>query len=278
MVSGAQPKPQTSGEKKPMARAINVPPPQPLDVSDDGKLAERWRSWKQQYEDYIILTQAQSEPEEFQTALFRHIIGPDATKILNSLVQSQDKTLGWRDLLTKMETYCVGQTNEIYERYRFNNRLQGKHESFNDFLTNLKSLAASCNFCKCMHDSLIRDRITTGLANPATTKRLLQVQNLTLQQCIDICRGEEAAEKQMSKITAESQFEINRIQQKVEYRCSYCNQKHKKGRNACPAWGKECSKCGKKNHFASCCLTKIASTVAEPEEQIVEISINNVQV
>jgi len=39
--------------------------------------------------------------------------------------------------------------------------------------------------------------------------------------------------------------------------CKYCGLKHAK-RN-CPAYGKTCHKCGRKNHFATVCKTKINS-------------------
>jgi len=38
--------------------------------------------------------------------------------------------------------------------------------------------------------------------------------------------------------------------------CGYCGKKgtHPSGRN-CPAYGQQCLKCGKYNHYASCCRT-----------------------
>ena len=33
--------------------------------------------------------------------------------------------------------------------------------------------------------------------------------------------------------------------------CKYCGKSHDRG--SCPAFGKECSKCGKKNHFKAVC-------------------------
>ena len=53
-------------------------------------------------------------------------------------------------------------------------------------------LAQSCNFCNCLHDSLIRDRIVLGIKDSRARKRLLQQQQLTLQRCVDICKASEA--------------------------------------------------------------------------------------
>ena len=285
MVSEVDVEPNQAGSKRPPARAIQVQPPQPLDLSDDGKLLEKWRIWKQQYDDYLTLSQARNEPAEFTIALFRHTVGPDAMKIISTFTYQDDEDMNdWRVVAKKLETFCSGQTNETYERYKFNNRVQGKNESFNDFLMSVKSLAASCNFCTCMHDSLIRDRITTGLANPTTTKRLLQIQNLSLKQCIDICRGEEAAERQTERLYGPQPYDINKIrdsQHKEQAQrpdpCPYCNTRHRKGRNFCPAWGKTCSKCAKANHFAACCksnVSQITDITDKSSEEVNNVHMN----
>ena len=38
--------------------------------------------------------------------------------------------------------------------------------------------------------------------------------------------------------------------------CRYCGLEHEWIKEKCPAWGKECSKCKWKNHFARCCNYK----------------------
>ena len=35
--------------------------------------------------------------------------------------------------------------------------------------------------------------------------------------------------------------------------CKFCDKKHVRSREECPAWGKNCNKCGEKNHFAVKC-------------------------
>ena len=47
----------------------------------------------------------------------------------------------------------------LYEQYVFNNLIQEEQESIDAYVTVLRNLAQSCNFCDCMRDSLIRDRI-----------------------------------------------------------------------------------------------------------------------
>ena len=54
------------------------------------------------------------------------------------------------------------------------------------YVATLRNLARTCNFCDCMHDSLIRDRIVFGIHNRQTKKRLLQECKLDLKKCIGI--------------------------------------------------------------------------------------------
>ena len=39
-------------------------------------------------------------------------------------------------------------------------------------------------------------------------------------------------------------------------KCDYCGQNHRRGKRNCPAYDKECDKCGGKNHFRTVCKSK----------------------
>lgn len=71
---------------------------------------------------------------------------PESSKVLNSVVQ-------------KLEEFCIGQTNETFERYVFDSRSQREGESIDQFVSSLRKVAKSCNFCLGLQDSLSRDRI-----------------------------------------------------------------------------------------------------------------------
>ena len=92
---------------------------------------------------------------------------PESSKVLDSVVQKF------------VEEYCIGQTSETFERYLFNSRSQKEGGSIDHYVSALKTLAKSCNFCQCLHDSLIRDRIVFGVQKPALRKKPLQERRLT---------------------------------------------------------------------------------------------------
>ena len=96
-------------------------------------------------------------------------------------------------IMKNFEDFPIGELNETYERYVFNNRSQRDGESIESFATSLKSMARTCGFCNSLHDSLIRDRIVTGICDDKRRKTLLQERNLDINKYIDICKGVKAA-------------------------------------------------------------------------------------
>ena len=106
----------------------------------------------------------------------------------------------------------IGDLNEIYERYVFNNHSQRDGESMESFATSLRSVAITCGYCNCLHDSLIRDRIVTGICDDETRKRLLQERNLDINKCTDICKGVEAAKVRVKTMASSVDTQVNRVQ------------------------------------------------------------------
>ena len=194
----------------------------------------------------------------------------------------EDTTL----IIRKIDAAIQGEVNETYERHVFNRRNQGTEESFDSYLAEIRNLAKSCNFCDCMSDSLIRDRIVMGVYDAGTRKHLLQKRQLTLQAAMDICHSDEAATAQMKSINDSA--EIHKIKkshsgdadrqnstwkpgnlrsqrtmqrrQNATYSdgdtkrtCKFCGRAHPQKKVCCLAWGRTCRRCGGRNHFSNCC-------------------------
>ena len=101
-------------------------------------------------------------------------IGPDALDIHNGLPFQSDEEKGDMNKILELWTsYCVGETNITYERYKFNNRNQDLNESIDTYASALHTLAFTCDFGE-LKDQLIRDKIVCGIQNNAVRKKLLQ--------------------------------------------------------------------------------------------------------
>ena len=115
-------------------------------------------------------------------------------------------------VIVKFDEYFTGDVNETYESFKFNQRNQEAGENFDAYLTALRNMTDTCNFCTCptMKDSLIRDRIVLGIRKEDARKRLLQERKLDLKKCIDICRTSEGATTHMQAIGGKLE-EVHRI-------------------------------------------------------------------
>ena len=97
-------------------------------------------------------------------------------------------------VLELWETHCIGKTNVIYERYKFNNRSQEQTESIDAVYVNaVRALAESCDFLA-LKDQLISDRNVCGVRGNALRRKSLQESKLALEKCVDICRAAKAAQ------------------------------------------------------------------------------------
>ena len=180
--------------------------------------------------------------------------------------------------LTKLSEYFIPKRNKIYERYVFNSRSQKADESFEQFLTALRKLAATCEFGT-FEDEMLRDRIVTDLRDHGHRERLLRESTLTLEKAIDICRTNEMAASQRHKMEQSGTIHFTREEKKRGTRenprrhprptrpCKYCGDTHAAGN--CPAYGKTCSRCHKKNHLAKVCqsTSKQDSKKSKPERK-----------
>ena len=138
----------------------------------------------------------------------------------------------------------------------FNTRNQRDDENIDQYVTDLKKKAQTCEFHD-LKDGLIRDRVVCGIRCDKTCSRLLKEPDLTLQKAIDICRANEATTLQMKSFaaaTTDEMTDVHRIRNDMRL-CERCGTAHNKQR-PCPAMGAQCHKCGRKNHFAKMCRTK----------------------
>ena len=190
--------------------SVGIQPSSELDMSTKKK-KENWRNYKQQWNNYAMITNLEKQSEEYKIAMFLYSIGPDAVRLCefkrHAFNMTDDQRKSLKSIIEAFDTYTDGSTNETYERYQFNSRSQKEDETIGEYITEIRSLAQTCGFCDCLKDSLIRDRMVLGIRDTSTRKRLLQEAKLTLQKCINICQGNEATANQMKELKAHDEEE-----------------------------------------------------------------------
>ena len=89
--------------------------------------------------------------------------------------------------------------NLTFKRHLFHTRKQGRSESINSFVTDLKNIARKCEFSDLERD-LIKDRIVCGIQSDAVRKILLRETGLTLEKGLSICSSSELSEQQVKDL------------------------------------------------------------------------------
>lgn len=124
---------------------INIPLPSKLELT--GSLATNWKEFHRVWNDYEIAARLK-DPENpainksLRTATLLTCIGSDALGEYEGLeFDSEDHKQDIDIALQKLQRYCIGEANEIYETYRFIKRDQEPSESLDAYFTALRTLA-----------------------------------------------------------------------------------------------------------------------------------------
>ena len=226
--------------------------------------------WETRWKDYEALSKLKARPVNEQLALLRRCLSDDTLKVMLNLKLSDADKDDTDKIIEALKVHSHGKVNVVIERRSFNLRVQSSTESFDDYLTALRELVKTCDFCEDCCPTLIRDRIVTGIRDGEVIKKLLATDALDLDKTIATCRAEEAAIKHKAEIVSESQstYEVGKVSTykkakkdaaQRKYRsdekhywdpCFKCNKKHVAGNEHCPAKDSKCARCHEKGHWA----------------------------
>lgn len=247
----------------------SIKPPESLKLT--GNVDSNWRAFKQHFQLYIVAVGFESKPDARKVALLLTVAGPQAIEVYNTFVYDEPGDKDKFDIVMgKFDAHCSPKKNETYERYIFRSRIQQSCESFDSFLTDLKLKAQTCNFAT-LRDSMIRDQIVFGVVDRKVRERLLRETDLTLEGAIRICQACDLSQQHVKSFSETGAIAIGdsatvgavssqrgkRILPRSDSRmldCKRCGLKHMPKK--CPAYGKICSACHGKNHFAKRCFSK----------------------
>ena len=156
-----------------------IRPPPSLCMEDN--LSANWKLFKLKWHNYAIITYLTRQSLQYQTALLLHTLGDEALKVYYGFQFStpEDERTP-TEIMQAFDKYAIGETNETYERYIFHTRKQGESETVESFITALRTLVKTCNFCDNCVSSVLRDQVVLGIHNPQTQAGLLKIRQLDL--------------------------------------------------------------------------------------------------
>jgi len=87
-------------------------------VPIEANVAENWRSFKQKWRNYAIITNLERQTTNYQVVLLLHVMGDQALKVYNGFQFDTDEEARTVDqIILKFDEFAVGELNETYERY-----------------------------------------------------------------------------------------------------------------------------------------------------------------
>ena len=155
--------------------------------------------------------------------------------------------------------------NRLYNIHKFRCIKQGKDETWDSFISKLKAEGEHCDFPAGWLDTEILMAMVESGKSKRVRRKLLQDQ-LTLAEALKYARGLESADQHATKVENETPTDVTvkqevdkiTVDRKEKKSCFNCGKQwpHQGGPRKCPAFGKQCTRCGKRNHFANYCKSK----------------------
>ena len=128
-----------------------------------------WGKWKGHFKQFHLASALSTESEEKQVSTLLYTLGEDAEDVLSSTNISKDNRKKYTEVMAKLDSFFQVRKNVIYERARFNRRMQLADESVEQFITNLYQLAEHCEHGN-LRNEMIRDHIIVGSEIPPFLK------------------------------------------------------------------------------------------------------------
>ena len=103
--------------------------------------------WKQQWENYCIITGLLDQPEDYKCAMLLHSIGNETMRIFNALKfgDGEDR-IKMADVMKNFDQHFLGQTQEFFERFQLKHLSQESGETIDEYVLVLRRMAKTCGF------------------------------------------------------------------------------------------------------------------------------------
>ena len=122
--------------------SFQISPPQFFNFA----LPDEWPRWIRRFERFREASGLKGKEQASQVNTLVYCMGDETDDILSSLGLSEDDKKSYDTVKTKLNGHFVKHKNLIYERARFNQRMQEEGESVDSFVTSLHCLAEYCGY------------------------------------------------------------------------------------------------------------------------------------
>ena len=271
---------------------FTIQPPEPFDFTKP----QDWERWIRRFDRFRLASNLNATSEENQVNTLVYCMGDEAEDVLKGLTLTADERKGYTDVKAGLDAFFVPKRNVIYERAKFNQRVQLPGETVDSFITALYGLAEHCKYGQ-LRNELIRDRLVVGLSNVSLSEKLQLDRDLTLETAITKTRQSEEVRRQQSDLRGENsgasrcsnvdavhaksyrkfpskpqaqspgKGKPNAWPQSGSKACYRCGKMPSHGIMECPAKDAVCHNCGKNGHYGKVCRNSAKSLNAVTTEE-----------
>ncbi|KAL1281458.1 hypothetical protein QQF64_000261 [Cirrhinus molitorella] len=276
----------------PPSATFTIQPPEPFNFAKP----QEWEKWIRRFERFRLASNLHVSSQANQVNTLIYCMGDEADDVLRGQPLSEAQRHEYETVKETFNRFFVPKKNVIYERARFNQRVQQPNEPVDNFITALYALAENCNY-GALHDELLRDRLVVGLRDSTLSERMQLDRDLTLEKAINMARQSEVIKKQQTDLRGEAicGAEIDAVaaktnrtakQSSTKFKtrnfpkhaststwnkndkkpCQRCGKTPDHGKWQCPAKDVSCHTCRKKGHFSKMCKTAKTVHAIEAEE------------
>ncbi|KAJ1208139.1 hypothetical protein NDU88_003528 [Pleurodeles waltl] len=222
--------------------------------SNPGDPTYPWTKWKKMFVHYARVCGPTLSAER-KHALLMHCLGGEGQEVLENLPElsaEESRNLNEYEVcIKKMDKHYVPRVSTIMERYYFGKREQGKDESVEEYITNLRKLAASCKFGTLV-DERIRDQFVLKCCSDKIREELWLKDEPPLEEVVIVAKRVEHMLKCVKELSGNKVVsgECTKVEEVV------CEVKVKefgaeKKKEEFSKFKGECFRCGKVGHKAN---------------------------
>ena len=265
---------------------IQLRTPEPFNF----KQPDDWPKWKRRFEQFRVASGLDDKSENQQINTLLYCLGEEAESVLASTKITDEEKLYYSKVIEKFDDFFQVRKNVIFERARFNRRVQLPDESAEQYIMQLYKLAESCDY-KDYTEEMIRDRLVVGIRDSALSQRLHLDPDLNLEKATKQVRQREAVHEHQQVLKGSDRSAANvetirprqrpkrpvqstktdRAKPKTNSRqqrhCSRCG-KDQHPKEKCPAKDATCHRCQRKGHYSAQCYSSKAVSEMNGEDHL----------
>lgn len=239
----------------------------PAPLTAGANLAEQWKRFKKAFNQFLRATERNAAADPVKVALLLRTVGDRGNDIYETFTYADGQTDQQYNLvITKFDAFCRPRVNIVVQRHLLLTLKQGSL-SVDEFVTALHKIARDCDLAG-QYDQWVLQALLLGIEGERLRRRLFeQAAPLTLEQAINFCRSAEAAATDIKTLRTEETVQAvhNKSKRRVKSHvsvgtqqntnaCGNCGSEHLPRK--CKAYGQQCHKCKKFNHFARFCKSR----------------------